>query len=102
MLPMTETETYLVPNVRTEILADANEILNGDREAEYGKPEDNFKRIAELWSVVLETEVEPYQVALCMALLKAARLVNTPMHKDSYVDMAGYVALAGELAGIDD
>jgi hypothetical protein len=33
-----------------------------------------------------------------MAWLKMARLVNGP-HRDSYVDAAGYLALAAELSG---
>ena len=37
------------------------------------------------------------QVALCMAWLKIARLVNGP-HDDSYVDAAAYMALAAELS----
>lgn len=88
-------------NKRSDILAQAENLINGDRQDDYGTPSRNFNRIAALWSVVLETDVAASQVALCMALLKAARLVNTPTHEDSYVDMAGYVALAGELAGED-
>ena len=81
---------------RSYILNTADELINGDREAHYGTPQENFARIAQGWSVLLEADVTPEQVALCMAWLKMARLVNGP-HEDSYVDAAAYMALAGEL-----
>lgn len=84
-------------NTRSNILQTADELINNDREAHYGTPQENFARIAQGWSVLLEADVTPEQVALCMAWLKMARLVNGP-HEDSYVDAAAYMALAGELA----
>jgi len=81
---------------RSYILNTADELINGDRESHYGTPQENFARIAQGWSVLLEADVTPEQVALCMAWLKMARLVNGP-HEDSYVDAAAYMALAGEL-----
>jgi hypothetical protein len=84
-------------NTRSDILLKADNLINGDREVHYGKPEDNFARIAKGWSILLETNVSPTQVALCMAWLKMARLVNG-VHEDSYIDAAAYMALAGELA----
>lgn len=84
-------------NVRTETLEEASKLINGDRQADYGTPQENFDRIAKGWSVLLETDVTPEMVALCMAWLKMARLVNGP-HHDSYVDGCGYMALASELS----
>ena len=84
-------------NKRTEILETAATLINGDRERDYGTPAENFGRIAAGWSVILDQDVSAEQVALCMAWLKVARLVNGP-HEDSYVDAAAYMALAGELS----
>ena len=36
---------------RKEILNKAESIINGEREGAYGKPEDSFDCIAQLWSV---------------------------------------------------
>lgn len=72
-------------------------LINGDRERDYGTPKENFKRIADGWAVILQSDVSAEQVALCMAWLKIARLVNGP-HEDSYVDAAAYMALAAELS----
>ena len=84
---------------RIEILEEAARLIgsDGDRERDYGTPAENFGRIAAGWSVILDQDVSAEQVALCMAWLKIARLVNGP-HEDSYVDAAAYMALAGELS----
>lgn len=84
-------------NKRTETLNTAAALINGDREKDYGTPQDNFGRIAAIWSVILGHMVRPDEVALCMAGLKLARLANGP-HDDSYTDGAAYFAIAAELA----
>lgn len=81
---------------RSTILREADLLINGDRQDTYGPPSENFKRIADGWAVILGQDVTPEQVALCMAWLKIARLRVGP-HRDSYVDGAAYMALAGEL-----
>ena len=87
-------------NKRSAILAEADRLINGDRQADYGTPQENFARIAAIWTVILGHTVRPDQVALCMSGLKLARLANGP-HDDSYTDACGYMALAGELADAD-
>ena len=81
---------------RSGILREADGLINGDRQATYGPPAENFQRIADGWGVILGQPVTGEQVALCMAWLKIARLRVGP-HRDSYVDGAAYLALAGEL-----
>ena len=84
-------------NKRSRVLAEAMDLVNGQRNRDYGPPEPNFRRIADGWSIILQTDVTPEMVAMCMAWLKMARLVNGP-HEDSYVDAAAYMALAAELS----
>ena len=84
-------------NKRSQVLAEAMDLVNGDRQADYGPPAENFKRIADGWSIILQTDVTPEMVALCMAWLKIARLINGP-HADSYTDASAYMALAAELS----
>ncbi|MFG1399807.1 DUF6378 domain-containing protein [Roseixanthobacter pseudopolyaromaticivorans] len=67
------------------------------RQESYGSPEDNATLIARLWAAILGADVEPYQVALCMAAVKIARLANDPSHSDSWVDLAGYGAYGAEV-----
>lgn len=77
---------------RTILIEKAERIVNQDRNARYGGPEESFTTIAKLWSTFLGVEVSPLQVAGCMILLKLARLKKTPTHEDSVVDGIGYFA----------
>lgn len=81
---------------REEILQTAIRLTMGDRNDQNGDPFENHQRIAQIWSVILNQEIEPYQVALCMAGLKLARLAYNPL-EDSFVDGAAYLAIAGEI-----
>lgn len=87
-------------NKRTEILNEASTLINGDRQAQYGTPQENFSRIAAMWSAYLGFPVSAADTAVMMAMLKAARLANDKK-RDSFVDGAAYFALAGELADCD-
>lgn len=60
------------------------------RGRDYGDPLPNFQRIAAFWSVVFGHSVTPQQVAQCMRLVKESRLIATPGHRDSLVDICGY------------
>lgn len=84
---------------RTDILDKAKAIVTGDREQQYGKPEDNFAIIAGLWSAYKGVSFTPLDVAMMMALLKIARIRTGVGTVDSFVDLAGYAACGGEIAG---
>jgi hypothetical protein len=73
------------------VLVEAEEIVNGPRQHDYGHPLDNFAHTAALWSPILGIVVTPEQVALCMVQLKVSRECHRPK-RDNLVDMAGYVA----------
>lgn len=72
----------------------ATQRVNDDRGSVYGHPLENFTDIAALWSVVLRASVTPLQVAQCMRLVKEARLINSPEHLDSLIDITGYTRTA--------
>ena len=82
-----ETE---VKNNRT-ILQEAQDVVYGDRQADYGSVTQNFTTIAQLWSAVLGIKVSPEQVGLCMVQVKVARQMNKPK-RDNLVDICGYAA----------
>lgn len=83
---------------REEILKTASKAVNGDRDERYGKPEDNFQKIANCWSAYLKTKLLPHDVAIMMILFKVARLQsNNGADLDSWVDIAGYAACGGEI-----
>ena len=68
-----------------------------ERRDDYGDPVEQFRAIAERWSITLGTPITPSQVALCMIDLKLARLAYDPGHVDSVVDVIGYAALLREI-----
>jgi hypothetical protein len=76
----------------------AQSLINGNRQDEYGKAEENFGRIAVRWQQLLGIEIKPWQVGVMMADLKLARLANGKPDVDSFVDGIGYLALASELS----
>lgn len=98
--------------IRPEILDIAKECVCGQREQDYGKPEDNFSTTGLLWGTYLRAAhpelakvlpidgITPKDVAMLMALLKVARIA-TGNNSDSFVDLAGYAACAGEIAGTE-
>lgn len=84
-------------SAREALLMEAVKCVTKDRNAQYGPPEDSFKIIAKLWSLILGVEVTAHQVALCLVQLKVARLVKNPTHHDSKVDGAGYFACMADI-----
>lgn len=86
---------------RKDILETAMSCVCGQREQDYGSPEDNFQLIANLWNDYLYTNgthhITSTDVAMMMALLKIARIKNGGGTGDSFVDLAGYAACGGEI-----
>jgi len=86
---------------KKDYLKEAELLIHGDREAEYGDNLMNHRRIATMWSVILGKKltalIEPEEVAACMIALKVARLSENTKKKDSWVDVVGYGALGGEM-----
>ena len=68
------------------------------RGACYGESEASLNEIAAYWRAYLRvSDLSPRDVAMMMLLLKLARVKASPDHRDNYIDMAGYAALAGGL-----
>lgn len=94
---------------KKEILSAALAAVCGERALNYGKPEANFARIAVLWNAYVHIRAQDqgldsnafqlteWDVANIMILMKIARTMNQPNHKDSWVDIAGYAACAFDI-----
>lgn len=91
---------------RAEILETAKKCVCGDREQDYGSPENNFQTIADLWAIYLSrTCISPdadvcitaKDVAAMLALLKIARIASGHAKDDNWIDLAGYAACGGEI-----
>jgi hypothetical protein len=89
-------------SVSSKLLQEADAAISSDRKAAYGNCGPSFERISFMWNTWMEvtghTSLTPEDVAMMMALFKAARIAYNPNSRDSYVDMIGYVALAGEMS----
>jgi len=77
-------------------LQEAIRLVTGPRAQDYGDKTITHCNIAALWSSYLGKDISAHDVAMCMLLLKVARIKNkaTP---DSYIDIAGYAAIAAEI-----
>ena len=84
-----------------EYLDTAAKIVTGQRQHDYGDKYQNHENIANLWSAYLDYNISAHDVAICMLLVKVARLKHRPP-EDCYIDMAGYAAIAGEIQDKDN
>jgi len=82
---------------RKEILKAAEKCVCGDREQDYGSPEDNFARIARLWEAYCDVKFTAKDVAIMLILLKGARIASGHAKEDNWIDIAGYAACGGEI-----
>lgn len=83
------------------VMQEAQELVFGARAAAYGHPKENFERICALWNAYLAgkpsewydngCQIDAKDHAIMMILVKIARLQQTPDHRDSLVDICGYV-----------
>lgn len=100
------------PEAKPDILQEAHDIINGERQDQYGKPENSFQIIAEFWNVLLyeklkvalrgvDIDIEDRcrhllnakDIAIMMSLLKHARILGTGESRDNAKDAIGYLAI---------
>ena len=77
------------------ILAEAENLINGDRATAYGTPKDNFGRWANLCAASERERIKhltPSDLAMVMVLGKISRETNTAK-RDNIVDAAAYLEL---------
>lgn len=95
------------PPTRRSILRDAEKCVVGEREQDYGSPENSFAVIGKLWGIYLEEKclrdgritILPEDTAALMCLFKTARVATGHGKADNWVDLAGYAACGGEIEG---
>jgi len=86
---------------RGSVLAEAVDVINGERQDVYGAPEDSFGLIADYWSVYLseryeDIDLDRRDVAMMMVLFKIAR--ESHQHKrDNIRDAAGYLGIYADM-----
>jgi len=86
------------PLAGESILAEADRLVNGPRQADYDHPQRDFTRTGRKWGATLDEwrwsgvpDVPARLVALCMVDLKTVREAHKPK-RDNRVDGCGYLA----------
>lgn len=106
MVLVTKPKPEVTP--RGKILREAEKLITGDRNKNYGSPTENFDTTAALWNAQLGHKLKPGEsftatdVALLMIQLKMARLKTSTSNRDHYLDIAGYVACGWECQEVED
>jgi len=82
-------------------MLEANHLVNGERQGDYGSPRSNYEGIAKVWSgllsPILKRDITPEEAALMMVGLKLQR--QAMKHKrDNLVDAHGYLLVYAHIA----
>lgn len=84
---------------RRDVLYEAADLVDGDRNDQYGDPIADFRATADMWTAYLRRtlgleikNLSPHDVAAMMALLKISRIGWSPNKRDHWTDLAGYAA----------
>lgn len=103
-----ETGPYAKQLRASTILDEAAAVVRGPREAAYGHPKINMERTAHLLAGYMAAcdvgDAEPNDLLDVFAvnlLQKLSRLMASPLHRDSIVDIAGWAAAYARAAGVD-
>lgn len=89
---VTPTGSKLMPG--EDHMAEANALVNGDRQAAYGSPLQSYEAQAKVWSGMLadklKTDLTAEDVVLLLAAMKLRRQAHKPK-RDNVVDTHGYM-----------
>ena len=98
-----ETPTTNEPTtLRVEALREAARIISGERNKQYGGPEENFERIAKIWEIIFGIPVSNEDVAMAMVAVKVARYASKSGYQpDTWIDIAGYAACGYEVGSLE-
>jgi hypothetical protein len=84
--------------MENSVLFIANELINGERQLQYGSPVKNFEDIARIASVLIGREITPAECVKVLIATKLAREGNK--HKrDNLIDACGYIDILDMVEG---
>lgn len=79
----------------SEVLLEAYHLINGPRQAHYGHPADDYKRVTDIFKAITGHALTPREGVLFMVAVKLARIGTNleigQFHEDSVIDAAGYL-----------
>jgi hypothetical protein len=83
-------DAFSLAPLHETVLAEAERLVRGDRNKDYGPPWVDFARTAGMWTALFGRKFEAHEVAMAMICVKLSRLVESPKKRDHWVDTAGY------------
>ena len=91
---------------RRSLLLEAADLVDGDRNAQYGDSIGDFRCTADMWAAYIRRKtgipanfaLNPHDVAAMMAMLKLSRIGWSAQKRDSWADLAGYAACGFDCA----
>jgi hypothetical protein len=107
-MSLIDGDSYDAPRPLMEtVLEEAQRIVYGKRQVDYGHPSVSLNQVAQLWTGYSEAKLgstviyQPQDVGNMMILMKIARSINSPSEKDHYVDIAGWAAVLARGMRVD-
>ena len=88
------------PKKQESVLQEAQRILHGDRDADYGDPVENFKNISKI-AKFLGVEISPADCCKVMLAVKIAR-EGYKSKRDNLVDFAAYADILNQIIEKDE
>ena len=88
------------PTLGTEILLQAHQIVNQDRQNTYGHPKDDYTKVINIFEALTGKKLTLDDAILFMVSVKMARLRTNldknRLHHDSLADALGYLGLLNQ------
>lgn len=78
---------------KTSVLAEATQLVFGERMRNYGHPYQNQVILKKLWEGIFGIELTFTQVNFALMGLKMCRELTSSGHRDNIVDIAGYAEI---------
>lgn len=88
------------PTQMRKIFEEASDIMS-QRNIQYGDYRTSFSHASALASIYTQKNFDAYEICMVMFSVKMARIAKDKHHRDSWVDAMNYLAMAQELAGVD-
>ena len=100
-MPSNTSENSPYKYIRTEVLMEAENLVNGQRQADYGTPQENMNRIATMFQILFpERQWKASDIPLALLAVKFGRACQG-YTRDTAVDMAGYASLWAEISEVE-
>jgi hypothetical protein len=98
--PGTATAAGLTDMPGEDEMREADDLVNGGRQSDYGSPSDNWGGVAKVWSGILsrklKVDITAEEASLMMVGLKVQRQAMQPK-RDNIVDAHGYLLVSSHI-----